>query len=156
MASEHNENKDAFQKDANCLLAATICASIATKCHHQLGVLKWTSWTGLQWWPPGVTSRGSLYSEVTCPGGSLYSEVPCLDGGWAGGFPAQWGPMSGGGRAVCVGGGGSLCTEVIVGGGQMGLPSPLNRMTDRRLSYENITFPQLRWPAVINFNVTET
>ena len=106
MASEHNENKDAFQKDANCLLAATICASIATKCHHQLGVLKWTSWTGLQWWPPGVTSRGSLYSEVTCPGGSLYSEVPCLDGGWAGGFLAQWGPMSGGGRAVCVCGGG--------------------------------------------------
>ena len=153
MASEHNENKEAFQKDAYCLFASTTCASIATKCHHQLGVLKWTSWTGLQWWPPGVTSRGSLYSEVTCPGGSLYSEVPCLDGGGAGGSLNSKVPFLEG-----VGPEGGLWIEVkcIMGNGHMGPPSPLNRMTDRHLSCENVILPQLRWPAVINFNVTET
>ena len=42
-------------------------------------------WIGLQWWPPDVISRGSLYGEVPClegarARGSLYSEVQCTLG----------------------------------------------------------------------------
>ena len=71
-------------------------------------------WTGLQYWPPGVTNRG-LGLEL----GLGVSHVPCL--------------MVRGVR-------GSLFTEVqcITGNGHMGTP---REQTD---TSENITFPQLR------------
>ena len=62
-----NTNKRAFQKDAYHLLAA------------QMDKFEQVSW------PPGVTTRESLYSEVQGEhllgrGGGLYSEVLCPEG----------------------------------------------------------------------------
>ena len=88
---------------------------------------------GLQWWQPDVTSRGR---------GSLSNEVPCLGGGQKGSL-VQSGPMWGGGlysEFQCI---------IGIGNGHMG--PPLLRPTEwQKDTCKNITFPHLRWRAVIN------
>ena len=81
---------------------------------------------------PDVTSRGRVEdSHVSCPGVGLMSgvHVSCLGGG--------------GGE---LGSGGMYSEEqCIMGSGHMEA-----LLTDRQ-HYENITFPQLDWRAVIIF-----
>ena len=57
-------------------------------------------WTGLQWWPPNVTRRGSypMSGGARAGGRSLYRDVPCLEGELGLGLglgrgTVQWGPM---------------------------------------------------------------
>ena len=79
------KEQEAFQWNANRPLVA--CANRRYFNSHQMsapvGVRSWSEqvWRALQWWPPDVTSRGSMYNDVPWSGrwgpGSraLYSEV---------------------------------------------------------------------------------
>ena len=111
----------------------TIYASVAS---HQTSapvkgacceVLKWTGWTGLESWPPDVTSRG--------PGLRSYTGT-CVEGGLCRG-------------RACTGGGDgarALYSEVpwIILNAHMW--PPVDKVTDWWTgTTENITFPQLCW-----------
>ena len=92
-----------------------------------VGVGSWSGrvWTGLQWWPPDVISKGM-------------------------GVPVLWGPMSGGGELV-PGHAGSVQWDPMHHG-QWSHGTPVNRQTD---TTESITFPQVRWRAVKILDIDE-
>ena len=116
-----------------CVLPA--CQPYMLRCRNLMsvpvggGVINEQVWTGLQWWPPDVISRG--------PGLGVY--VWC----WETGLGVIYLISRRGPGPV------GLYSEVqyIMGNGHMGTACPLSRMTD---TTENITFPQLRWQAVAN------
>ena len=65
----------------------TVLASVATRCQTHggrgVGFSSEQVWSGLQWWPPNVTSGGGGRARV----GSLMSDL------MRGGGPCRWGPM---------------------------------------------------------------
>ena len=89
-------------------------------------------WTCLQWWPPGVNSRGL----------GLEWRVPCLMSGRGPGLGVT---MSRVWQGELEPGGGSMYSEVqcIMGNGHMGHPCGQTEWQTHMT--ENIAFPQLHW-----------
>ena len=79
---------------------------------------------------------------------SLYSEVPSIGVGEGKGAPVQWGPMSGTRAEAGVSWGPSLVRS-NASWARWSHTCDSHKQIDRQTQLKNISFPQLRWQAVI-------